>query len=67
MIGNMPMPADFQYRDLFLAGRPVHKKYDEFWYRHPAMDIVHRAKIFAPFDALAGFSEAIRSRNRDSD
>ena len=26
------------------------------------MDVTHRAKIFAPFDALAGFSEAIAGK-----
>ena len=55
----MPMPDDFRHRDLFCAGRPVHEKYDEFWLRHPPMDLGRRAKIFAPFDALRGFSEAL--------
>ena len=27
------------------------------------MDTVHRAKIFAPFDALAGFNDCINSKN----
>ena len=52
VIGYMPMPASFHYRSLFLQGRPRHEKYDEFWRKHPPMDHVHRAKIFAPFDAL---------------
>ena len=59
VIGYMPMPADFRYRSVFLHGRPKHEKYDDFWRCHPPMNIVHRAKIFAPFDALAGFSECI--------
>ena len=59
MIGYMPMPADFRHRDLFYASRPVHQKFDEFSLRHPKMDTGHRAKIFAPFDALRGFSDAI--------
>ena len=62
MIGYMPMPASFPYRSIFLKGRPHHEKYDDFWRRHPPMDPVHRAKIFAPFDALAGFSDCIASK-----
>ena len=62
MIGYMPMPADFRYKDLFYAGRPVHQKYDDFWCRHPNMDLSRRAKIFAPFDALKGFSDAVSSK-----
>ena len=61
-IGYMPMPANFKYKELFLHGRPRHEKYDDFWRKHPPMDTVHRAKIFAPFDALAGFDEAINSK-----
>ena len=62
MIGYMPMPASFPYRSIFLKGRPHHEKYDDFWRRPPPMDPVHRAKIFAPFDALAGFSDCIASK-----
>ena len=58
----MPMPASFPHRALFLAGRPRHQKYDDFWRKHPPMDRVHRAKIFSPFDALAGFDECIQSK-----
>ena len=36
-----------------------HGPYDEFSLRHPKMQLGQRAKIFSPFDALAGFSEAI--------
>ena len=61
-IGYMPMPAGFPFKDLFLQGRPQHRKYDAFWRKHPPMDPGHRAKIFAPFDALAGFDEAILSK-----
>ena len=32
---------------------------DSFRLRHPSMDPGKRAKIFAPFDALAGFSDAL--------
>lgn len=62
VIGYMPMPAQFQYRALFLHGRPRHKKYDDFWRKHPPMDRTHRAKIFSAFDALAGFDAWITSK-----
>ena len=61
-IGYMPMPTDFPYKSIFLKGRPQHEKYDDFWRRHPPMDPVHRAKIFSPFDALAGFGDCIASK-----
>ena len=61
-VGYMPMPAGFQFKDLFYRGRPRHDRYDSFRIRHPEMDHTHRAKIFAPFDALAGFDEAIASK-----
>ena len=59
MIGYMPMPADFKFKDLLINGPPTHKWNDPFRLHHPAMDLGHRAKIFAPFDALAGFDEAV--------
>lgn len=58
-LGSAPMPEDFAYRDVFFKGRPRHQKTDPFGIRHPAMDLGKRAKIFAPFDALRGFSAAI--------
>ena len=58
-LGNMKMPADFPYEAIWKGGRPKHRKYDEFWRRHPTMEVAHRAKIFAPFDALRGFDEGI--------
>lgn len=62
VVGYMPMPSVFHYRSLFLQGRPHHEQFDDFWRKHPPMDHVHRAKIFAPFDALAGFDECIDSK-----
>ena len=62
VVGYMTMPADFKYKDRFLKGRPRHRTFDDFWRKHPPMDPVHRAKLFAPFDALAGFDEAIASK-----
>ena len=62
MVGYMPMPADFRHKELFMAGPPVHQKFDEFWCRHPSMDLNRRAKIFAPFAALVGFDERVRRK-----
>ena len=61
-VGYMPMPVSFAHRSLFLQGRPKHEKFSDFWRKHPPMDTTHRAKIFAPFDALAGFDECIESK-----
>ena len=62
VIGYMPMPVNFEYRSLFLHGRPKHEKFDDFWRKHPPMDRTHRAKIFSAFDALAGFGDCIASK-----
>ena len=62
-VGVMAMPVNFRYRDVFLKGKPRHDRYDSFRIRHPSMDRRKRAKIFAPFDALKGFSEAVASKN----
>ena len=62
-IGVMPMPADFKYLDVLMKGRPIHRKTDVFYARHPNMDVGKRAKIFAPFDALRGFSAAIMAES----
>ena len=62
VVGYMPMPLSFSHRTLFLHGRPRHEKFSDFWRAHPPMDTRHRAKIFAPFDALAGFDECIESK-----
>ena len=58
-IGVIAMPADFSYREVFLRGKPEHDRFDLFRIRHPSMDAGKRAKIFAPFDALRGFSAAL--------
>ena len=62
-VGVMPMPAEFSYRDVFLRGKPQHDRYDLFRIKHPQMDVGHRAKIFAPFDALKGFGAAIAAKD----
>ncbi len=54
--------SDFRYRTAFLKGRPRHEALDAFSRRHPPMEPWRRAKIFAPFDALRGFSEAVVSK-----
>ena len=56
------MPKTFRYREVFFQGRPRHQKYDDFWRRHPPMSASRWAKIYAPFDALDGFDEAIESK-----
>ena len=56
----MEMPSGFKYQDVFLEGKPRHDRFDSFSARHPKMSLDRRAKIFAPFDALEGFSERIK-------
>ena len=63
VIGVMPMPAGFKYRDVFLKGKPRHDRYDSFRIKHPEMPTGKRAKLFAPFDALRGFDFAILMKN----
>ena len=62
-VGELNMPDDFLYRDVASKGKPQHEKYDSFYAKHPFMDMSNRAKIFAPFDALKGFSEAIADKD----
>ena len=57
------LPIGFKYTAAFLAGRPQHQRFDDFSRKHPKMDRGRRAKIFAPFDALDGYSESIDSKN----
>ncbi len=60
--GDISVPLDFPYMDVFLQGRPQHVS-DEFSIKHPQMERGKRAKIFSPFDALDGYGEAVRSKN----
>ena len=62
MVGYMTMPANFRYTAVYMKGQPQHLTFDAFRLKHPAMDYGRRAKIFAPFDALKGFSEAVASK-----
>ena len=57
------LPIGFKYTAAFLAGRPQHQRFDDFSRKHPKMDRGRRAKIFAPFDALDGYSESIDNKN----
>ena len=63
-VGTMEMPPGFSYREVFLKGKPRHEQYDAFSVRHPKMDAGRRAKIFAPFDALKGFSDELAASER---
>ena len=56
------LPAGFKYTTAFIAGRPIHRD-DHFAFLHPRMDRRRRAKLFAPFDALDGYSASIDSKN----
>ena len=58
----MPPPG-FKYMKAYLAGRPTHTPFDGFYHRHPPMDRRKRSKIFAPFDALEGYSESCQAMN----
>ncbi len=53
----------FPYLRLLMRGRPKAAE-DLLSGKHPPMDRGHRAKIFAPFDALTGFSELIAEKDR---
>ena len=52
---------DDDYNDIMNLQRPVHEG-DVFSRRHPKMARENRAKLFAPFAALSGFEEAVRSK-----
>ena len=55
------VPVSFPYLRVLMQGRPEHGKEDP---KHPPMERGHRAKIFAPFDALDGFSAEIKKKDR---
>ena len=52
---------DFAYGDIVNLERPAHDG-DVFSRRHPKMARLNRAKLFAPFAALSGFDEAVKSK-----
>ena len=53
------LPSSFRYRHVIEKGKPVHDKNDRFSIKHPPMDLLRRAKIFSPFDALKGFHDEL--------
>jgi hypothetical protein len=53
--------SEEEYARLAKRGRPQHRG-DYFSLRHPQMSTARRAKIFAPFAALKGFEEEVRSK-----
>ena len=66
-VGDMQMPPDFKYADVFRKGRPVHGEWDSFCLKHPPMPVSRWAKIFNSFDALKGFGELISERAAESE
>ena len=50
-VGGMPMPEGFKYKKVFSRGRPEHKRFDEFFAKHPPMALGKRAKIFTAYPA----------------
>ena len=56
------LPVGFKYTAAFMAGRPIHHD-DHFAFLHPRMDRRRRAKLFAPFNALDGYSATIDSKD----
>ena len=53
------IPVSFPYIRLLLLGGPPDVT------SRPQMAREHRAKLFAPFDALDGFSETISAKNHE--
>ncbi|MCR5702579.1 MAG: hypothetical protein K6G76_10620 [Lachnospiraceae bacterium] len=64
-VRSVNFPQDFKYIEVIKKGKNKHIKNDAFYLKHPPMDLSRRAKIFAPFDALKGFNEAIEEKNVD--
>ena len=62
IINGQLVPWQFPYLNTLLHGRPRHE-HDDFVDRHPQMERGKRAKLFAPFDALDGYSENLASKN----
>ena len=61
-LDGLEIPIDFPYLSAIFQGPPKHI-HDDFSLRHPKMELGRRAKIFAPFDALDGYSDAVRSKD----
>ena len=58
-IGETDKSIDSEYIQISEKGKPQHTKFDDFYRKHPFMDVGKRAKIFAPFAALRGFDGCI--------
>ena len=56
------IPVSGPYSRVRARGCPAHTG-GRFALLHPQMERGRRAKIFAPFDALDGFSDRIRTRD----
>ena len=54
----------FPYLQALFQQRPRHCM-DEFEFRHPPMAREKRAKIFAPYDALDGYSASVKKKNTE--
>lgn len=52
----------FPYLQALFQQRPRHRM-DEFEFQHPPMEREKRAKIFAPYDALDGYSASVKKKN----
>ncbi len=61
-LDGLEIPIDFPYLSSIFQGPPKHI-HDDFSRNHPRMELERRAKIFAPFDALDGYSDAVRSKD----
>ena len=59
-----PEASALRYGNLLLLERPAHVG-DLFSRRHPRMTRLNRAKLFAPFAALAGFEECVRRKEAE--
>ena len=59
---GIQIPAAFKYREILFWGRPVHDKNSSFYAKHPPMPASRWAKTFAPFDALQGLGDEMRTQ-----
>lgn len=57
--GNRQSP----YASIAQQQRPQHE-WDDFSIKHPKMSRSNRAKIFMPYDALKGYKEAVREKEK---
>ena len=62
LLDGQAVPTDFPYLSVLMQGRPRHDS-DDFCFRHPRMEQSKRAKLFAPYDALDGYSESVRAKD----